>query len=819
MRVASIAAATILLQLNLFAQSNIVSKFAFRSHTYMGTTLQYRLFIPPSYSPAKRYPVVLALHGSGEAGTDNTTQLTLSRMATSWADSVNQLKYPCFVVAPQYAPGGTWSLGMNFPITPETATANNILDSLVREFSIDTCRFYVTGLSDGGFGTWELIMRFPDRFAAAVPMSGGQDPAYASSCVNVPIWNFHGASDDVVPVQYSRQMIDALHTLGRTVVYPLCHYQNCTGLPDSTINMEIRSHADLFYTEYPNLGHVPSLWNESYDSPYLRPWVFDKYKQVPGAIRLTNLKNFQTLIGGELIQWNSSAPGESVEIWFSSDAGTSWQFLTPGAPNSGAYSWNTALVPDCAFGEIKIFLKNADGFIIGSDRSSYFAINNTINGAPFVKVLNDELTTGEVIAQDSLDVKLLIGDPKKSPLSASILFSADGGSTFDLFDSYPAQSDTAQQTRRIAIGSLPNSTEAVIAFSVSNGVRTSRFNTPPFPKLTPRTVPGPTVGHITGQGAAKPVVHIVNPLALTGHEYQITFDDTSTTQKQYAVRDVTRGVYVVQHATELNSVAEGPLFDGIRLVIGDPKQAYVDTGKTHWVGRTGVLHGYAFLVNRTIGQDTYKGVPDPYDYSLTLFNSVVDTSKDGFGLPPTPMKFNMRNLTKNKQVNVAYYNENGSNSIGSGDEVDILEPDSAGNPRLSWGIVFISVPGDTMPVPGNEFRLYTVKPVTSADVYDFVGAISSVASHTAPIGFSLQQNYPNPFNPTTTIGYTLAQRSPVHLTVFNVLGQRVVELVDRIEGPGYHQVTFDGSNVASGVYFYQLQAGSYLKARKMLIIR
>ena len=75
----------ILLSCNLFGQA-IVDGFIARSHTYMGTTLPYRLFIPTSYSSAKKYPIVLCLHGSGESGTDNTSQLTAYPMATSWAD-------------------------------------------------------------------------------------------------------------------------------------------------------------------------------------------------------------------------------------------------------------------------------------------------------------------------------------------------------------------------------------------------------------------------------------------------------------------------------------------------------------------------------------------------------------------------------------------------------------------------------------------------------------------------------------------------------------------------------------------------------------
>ena len=88
-----------------------------------------------------------------------------------------------------------------------------------------------------------------------------------------------------------------------------------------------------------------------------------------------------------------------------------------------------------------------------------------------------------------------------------------------------------------------------------------------------------------------------------------------------------------------------------------------------------------------------------------------------------------------------------------------------------------------------------------------------------PLSYALMQNYPNPFNPTTTIRYGLPRRSSVTLTVFNTLGQKVATLVNETEDAGYYDVRFDGSGLASGVYFYRIQAGDFVQAKKVLIIR
>jgi hypothetical protein len=89
----------------------------------------------------------------------------------------------------------------------------------------------------------------------------------------------------------------------------------------------------------------------------------------------------------------------------------------------------------------------------------------------------------------------------------------------------------------------------------------------------------------------------------------------------------------------------------------------------------------------------------------------------------------------------------------------------------------------------------------------------------APLAFTLGQNYPNPFNPSTTIRYGLPVRSHVSLSVYNTLGQQVAQLVNGEVDAGYHEVTFDAPALPSGVYFYRLQAGSYVEAKKLCLVR
>ena len=210
-----------------------------------GVTRPYRLFIPPQYdSQKKKYPLVLWLHGAGSVGSDNRKQVTLDSIQGThvWITMANQMKYPAFVVAPQCPPGRTWNTSGELSVVLE------VLDSLQKEFSIDSRRLYVSGQSMGGYGTWELIAEKPVLFAAAVPLCGGGNVATAGSISKVPIWAFHGSADRVVSVNESRKMITAI--------------KNAGGNPR--------------YTEYPGVGH--EVWLHAFNEPGLIDWLFAQHR-------------------------------------------------------------------------------------------------------------------------------------------------------------------------------------------------------------------------------------------------------------------------------------------------------------------------------------------------------------------------------------------------------------------------------------------------------------------------------------------------------------------------------------------------------------
>jgi predicted peptidase len=219
-----------------------------------GKTLQYRLMKPDNYDPQKKYPLVLFLHGAGERGKDHEKQLVHG--VAEFAKAESRKKHPCFLIAPQCPSNSGWSHFMTkkgAPIPEGQAEpgrlAVELVESIQKEYSIDPSRLYITGLSMGGYGTWDIIARHPDMFAAAVPICGGGDPTKAEKIAKLPIWVFHGGKDPVVPPARSREMVEAIKKAG----------------------------GDAKYTEYPDVGH--DSWVKAYKDADMMAWLFEQKRK------------------------------------------------------------------------------------------------------------------------------------------------------------------------------------------------------------------------------------------------------------------------------------------------------------------------------------------------------------------------------------------------------------------------------------------------------------------------------------------------------------------------------------------------------------
>lgn len=219
-----------------------------------GNMLPYRLLKPEKPAPGEKYPLVIFLHGAGERGSDNQAQL--SNGALAFAEPFNRQNYPCFVLAPQCPKDSLWStidsrkgIGMSEQPLQAMRLLLELVDQWVAENpAIDPNRIYVTGLSRGGFGTFDFIARRPGLVAAAMPLCSGGDLEKAETIAHIPTWIFHGAVDPVIPVKNSEDIHNALRKAG--------------GQPKLTI--------------YHTLGHA--IWQETYYNPEVMKWLFQQKK-------------------------------------------------------------------------------------------------------------------------------------------------------------------------------------------------------------------------------------------------------------------------------------------------------------------------------------------------------------------------------------------------------------------------------------------------------------------------------------------------------------------------------------------------------------
>jgi len=175
------------------------------------------------------YPLILFLHGVAERGND-AEMLTKSPQLLNLEEASGS---SFMVVAPQCPGHSSWDR--------ETDAVMALLDEMIRQYPVDSNKVYLTGISMGGYGAWDLAIKHPDRFAAVAPICGGGEPEKVHVLKRLPVWTFHGAEDEIVPPQETLDMVDAL--------------KKCDG------NVEV--------TIYPDRGHDLT---DTYRNPKLYDW-------------------------------------------------------------------------------------------------------------------------------------------------------------------------------------------------------------------------------------------------------------------------------------------------------------------------------------------------------------------------------------------------------------------------------------------------------------------------------------------------------------------------------------------------------------------
>lgn len=225
-------------------------KSIYEKHIYVNKTsdtLRYRLLCPNDFNSSEKYPLVIFLHGISGRGYDNEQQLQYC-----WdvfiRDSI-KVNYPAFVVFPQVPGNDAWYSRGKEGVRKPLVLVNELVDDFICNGSIDERRLYVIGISNGGYGVFQMLEYWPDKYAAAIPICGGANIWFTERYANsTSVWIFHGENDKSVLPDSSREVYQVLKKYG----------------------------ADVRYTEYPGVGH--DSWTPTFKEPEIFKWLFSKSK-------------------------------------------------------------------------------------------------------------------------------------------------------------------------------------------------------------------------------------------------------------------------------------------------------------------------------------------------------------------------------------------------------------------------------------------------------------------------------------------------------------------------------------------------------------
>lgn len=233
-----------------------------------GNRMPYRILLPMDYDCSKKYPLLIFLHGSGERGNDNEAQL--KHGSTLFLQEEIRKNFQAIVVFPQCPSGESWSNmesdstgKWDFPFTQIPNKQMNLLSGLLGDLKVNNCvdeqKIYIGGLSMGAFGILEWLAREPEKFAAAFPICGGGNTLLTSIYGSkIPTWFFHGDADNVVPVSYSRDLVNKIKS----------------------------EKGNVRYTEYPGVGH--DSWNNAFKEAELLSWLLKNKKYDSANIPLNS---------------------------------------------------------------------------------------------------------------------------------------------------------------------------------------------------------------------------------------------------------------------------------------------------------------------------------------------------------------------------------------------------------------------------------------------------------------------------------------------------------------------------------------------------
>jgi len=761
-------------------------------------TWDFNVYLPPGYDKStERYPVVYLFRGAVDEWLDRSEDGSRNgrNIQTITDDLISQKKMGGIIIV---MPGFT---AMTGPATDTDYSfiLNTLIPHIDQRYRTLPTRWHraVDGFSLGGLHVVHLLWRNPERFASA--------GFYDGTTILFDLGVMTAAGEPYFarlrPIQFLFQSAASIPSNQVHNQQLLTLFRN-HGIRNTFDDLVLSSSSrhNWWYADEHMIQSLPLHWSKARAAPLnvAFRWISSPTGVSSGTVRLS---------------WSVNPRKEPLMtlIEVSSDAGASWQTLFT-ATSDSVYDWNTLTAKDGTRYLLRgrVFGDTSYGCAQSSQR---FVVDNPGNGPPDVSLetpKNSELISG------TYPVTWTAEDPEGKSLQISMWSSSDKGRSWELV----ANNVPNTGTYNLNTWLLANSASTLLKLVASDGALTAESISAPFEVRNVRVTVGNTK-HVAGRGNGSVAVNIVDNTRLTGHSYRVSFDDSATAKTMYSVYDMTSKTYPLRNVSYEGDGREGPSFDGVRIGIFDYASPLPDKDSTRWIKGASTLLQEVTLQVLYFGSDTVKGVPHPADYEFRIADHVVDTSSSFRGAVATPLYFTTWNVTENRRVKVFVNELDGDGRLSRFDEIYILETDRSGRPMMTWTVFFSGGERAALPLPGDVFALRIHKPLQASDIFEFSTTTTGLTNDNGllPERIELSQNYPNPFNGRTVIRYRLPSAGAVKLAVYDLLGSEICILADGRYAEGTHVVSWDATDLSSGLYFYRLSVDGTTITKKALFLK
>jgi hypothetical protein len=562
----------------------------------------------------------------------------------------------------------------------------------------------------------------------------------------------------------------------------------------------------------------------------LRAFVADGFAFTDGLVTVTAPAAGTVFTGNAVeVAWETAASGLTVHLDYSADLGRTWAPLAYGLADVGVYTWDASAVPDGAY---VVRVTAYDGAQIGGASSGVFTLNRDPANLPPVVALGPlpDPASGVVA------VTWQAADPDGDAVAVRLVAEVPGGADVPLADGLPATGTFDWNTAPFPNGLFHLRVEA------SDGVATGVETSGAFAVENPRQLLHPDAfTEYTGRGEGMVEVRVVDPRAVTGHGYRVTFTGGPEGADAYTVEDETAGTVVVPSAPLLDYANEGPLFDGLRLAVLNPPTA-LEPDSTGWAEDDGQVPLFADVAE--IVEWRLRGRALPFDYEVAFSDEPVTMSLGGIQLGPFGPVSEARltnvtvtNATYGRPTPFVFLAWDGADGMfsfpasgGPADIVILYDCPTPQNTCTDEELVpaFLLRPDPEadgtytgrQPTEGDAFLLNTRKAIQSGDAFRFEARLITVSEPTpVPDALTLAAPAPNPAAGRTTLRFALPAPGGVRLRVFDLLGREVTVLLDEARAGGAHAVPVETARLAAGLYLVRLEWGGEVATRRLLVVR